>query len=110
MAFFKRSVKQSWSFKEQIGSKEPILLEYTCNSQEEPKIKISNSKKGSSKLIVISEELNNEKKKEVNLIKKGKYNEAIRQSTISEQTIGHLMFNDSEYVNIKKFKSNFGVT
>ena len=44
------------------------------------------------------------------LLKKGKHNEVIRQSTISEQTIGHLMFNDSEYVNIKKFKSNFGVT
>ena len=55
------------------------------SNQEEPKLKVSNSKKGSSKLIVISEELYNEiKNYETNLIKKGKYDKAIRQSTISE--------------------------
>ena len=81
------------------------------SNQEEPKLKISNSKKGSSKLIVISEELYNEiKNYETNLIKKGKYGKAIRQSTISEQIIGHFMFNDSEYSIIKKLKSNFGET
>ena len=81
------------------------------SNQKEPKLKISNSKKGSSKLIIISEEHYNEiKNYETNLIKKGKYDKAIRQSTISEQIIGHFMFNDSEYSIIKKLKSNFGET
>ena len=31
-----------------------------------------------------------------------------KQSTISEQIIDNFMFNDSEYVIIKKLKSNFG--
>ena len=73
------------------------------SNQEEPKLKVSNSKKGSSKLIVISEELYNEiKYYEASLIKKGKYEKAIRQSIISKKIIGHLMFNDSIYTIIKK--------
>ena len=81
------------------------------SNQEEPKLKISNSKKGSSKLIVISEELYNKiKNYKTNLIKKGKYDKAIRQSIISEQIIGHFMLNDSEYSIINKLKSNFGET
>ena len=48
---------------------------------EEPKFKVSNSKKESSKLImIISEELYNEiKNYETYLFKKGKYDKAIRQ-------------------------------
>ena len=81
------------------------------SNQEEPKLKVSNSKKGSSKLIVISEVLYNEiKNYETNLIKKGKYDKSIRQSTISEQIIGHFMFKDSEIASIKKLKNNFGET
>ena len=81
------------------------------SNQEEPKLKVSNSKKGSLKLIVISEELYNEiKNYEINLLKKGKYDKAIRQSTISEQIIDHFMFNDSGYLIIKKLKSNFEET
>ena len=65
-------------------------------NQEEPKLKVSNSKKGNSKLIVIYEELYNEiKNYGTNLIKKGKYDKSKRQSTISEQIIGHFILNDS---------------
>ena len=88
-----------------------LLIFEDVSNQEEPKLKVSNSKKGSSKLIVISEELYNQiKNYETNLIKKGKYDKAIRQSTISEQIIDHFMFNDSGYLIIKKLKSNFEET
>ena len=82
------------------------------SNQEEPKLKVSNSKKGSSNLImIISEELYNEiKNYEINIIKKGKYDKAIRKSTISEQIIGHFLFSDSEHAIIKKLQSNFGDT
>ena len=36
-----------------------------------------------------------------------KYSKAIRQFTINEQFVDHFKFNESEYVIIKKFKSNF---
>ena len=85
-----------------------ILRFEDVSNQEEPKLKVSNSKKGNSKLIVISEELYNDiKNYETNLIKNGKYGKAIRKLSLSEHTIGHFMFNGSEYSIIKKLKAIF---
>ena len=36
------------------------------------------------------------------------YNKIIRQTTKSEQVVGHFMFADSESTILKKFKNNFG--
>ena len=58
--------------------------------------------------IVISEEIYNEiKNYEANLIMKGKYDKAINYKWTNYR---QLHYNDSEYVIIKKLKSNFGET
>ena len=75
---------------------------------EEPRIKVYNFKKKLKFNKNIKRTLQWDKNHEANFIKKGKYDKAIRQSTISEQIINYLMLNDSEYATIKTFKSNFG--